>query len=372
VASFTDDRAVMQGPRNAVASLITAVAVVASLVLWLSAHSLVSTVGGRPGLFGAFVAISIGLQFLSIPVYGHGSIGAQAVGLMASAFILGPGPAAVIAVITALAQWLRTRGLVHRAVFDAANYALSTAAAGWLYSLFAASSHNALVQLGVGTMAGLLYAALNVGLLCLVMSRTEEIPAVDVWRERFQWAWTYFVAFGPIAVASSIAFWQVGWAGFVAFALPPAILIFSIRQSVRRTEHSVTEVRQAKADLCEARAEAENRTGDLATVFHFSAELAACSDDLTELVGYAQYALSMIAGTPVRVLAGEAPGIPLIAGGRQVGAVQVRASGRLDAPRWEHLRDYLIFPLATAMLAAEAAGHRRSLESAAIMQLASL
>jgi hypothetical protein len=54
------------------------------------------------------------------------------------------------------------------------------------------------------------------------MSLAEHLPLRTVWLERFHWARFHFVLFGPIALAGTVAYEQVGVAGLAAFALPPA------------------------------------------------------------------------------------------------------------------------------------------------------
>jgi hypothetical protein len=98
-------------------------------------------------------------------------------------------------------------------------------------------------------LAGLAYAAVNNGLLCLVMSLSEDTAWRSVWFERFHWARYHFLLFGPLALAGTIAFEQIGAMGLAAFALPPALMILSVRQYIERTSAAVEEIRQVNLDL---------------------------------------------------------------------------------------------------------------------------
>jgi putative nucleotidyltransferase with HDIG domain len=81
------------------------------------------------------------------------------------------------------------------------------------------------------------------------MSFAERIPWTTVWFERFHWARFHFALFGPVALAATIAYQQVGTAGLVAFTLPPALMILSVRQYLERTAAAVDEIREANTNL---------------------------------------------------------------------------------------------------------------------------
>jgi hypothetical protein len=51
-----------------------------------------------------------------------------------------------IGIVTALAQWGRSRGLAHRALFDAANLALSAGAAGVAFERIASLENSGFVH----------------------------------------------------------------------------------------------------------------------------------------------------------------------------------------------------------------------------------
>src|SRR5439155_8286822 len=170
-------------------------------------------------------------------------VSVSAIGVLASAFLFDNGTTIAIALLAALAQCIRTRSEPYKAVFNAANYSLS-AVAGSL--VFQALGHWPLVA---AVLAGAIYAAVNNGLLCLAMSLAEQTPWSTIWFERFHWARFHFALFGPLALAATIAYKEVGTVGLVAFALPPALMILSVRQYLGRTTAAVEEIRQANSSL---------------------------------------------------------------------------------------------------------------------------
>jgi hypothetical protein len=206
--------------------------------------SVVHTVASRPGPVATMALLTLVLQLFSIRVYGRGSVSVSAIGILAAAFVLDVGTAMAIALLAALVQWLRSRGQIHKAVFDGANFALSTGAAALAFDGLQGAG-----RFTAAFAAGCVYAAINNGTLCLAMSLTEGIAWRMVWLERFHWARLYFVSFGPLALAAAIAYKDVGVAGLLAFALPPALMIVSVRQYLERTTAAVEEIRQVNQRL---------------------------------------------------------------------------------------------------------------------------
>ncbi len=225
------------------ASLIVGLTAVLCGSLTLAAPQLVGAFSEQPERSVTVLALTLVLQMFALQVYGRGSVSVSAIGILTGAFLLNTGAAMSIAIIAALAQWLRRRGQLYKAVFDAANFALSAAVASLLFHALPQS------RLLAALLAGLAYAAINNGLLCLVMSLSEDISWRSIWTERFHWARYHFLLFGPLALAGTIAYEQIGTTGLAAFALPPALMILSVRQYLERTTSAVEEIRQANLDL---------------------------------------------------------------------------------------------------------------------------
>jgi hypothetical protein len=106
----------------------------AASALTLQADAIQAAYNNRLASSLAFLIASVLLQLLGLKLPGRGTLSVSAVGLVGAAIALGTGPAMAIGIVTALAQWGRSRGLAHRALFDAANLALSAGAAGVAFS----------------------------------------------------------------------------------------------------------------------------------------------------------------------------------------------------------------------------------------------
>jgi HD-GYP domain-containing protein (c-di-GMP phosphodiesterase class II) len=349
--------------------LITLAAMAATILLVLTSGQTVNTVLDRPEDVAIFLGLTLVLQFFSFEVYGRGSLSVGAVGLLAGAFTLDVGSAVAIALIAAGAQAIRKQGRFHRAIFDAANLGLSAGAASAVYAVLAPGW--SVGRLAVAALAGVAFSAINLGLLCLAMSLSEALSFRTVWHERFHWARYHYAAYGPLAVALTIAYEKMGVIGLMAFALPPAVLIFSVRQYLDRTRAAVEEVRQANEELRVANTRLEARNEDLNQLFQFAGGLSARAHDRNTLMSYAEEALARLTGTRAAIAVGpDAPGeIGLLSGGQRVGAISMDMINGFDGDRWERLRDAILPQLATAVESAELVDQVRKKHLATIAAL---
>jgi hypothetical protein len=233
-SSGLDERVVM---------LVIGLAITASAVLITAAQGLVTTVSEQPARVATLLALTIALQMFSVQVYGRGSVSVSAIGVIASAFLFDTGTAMAIAVLAAIAHWLRYRSQLYKLVFDASNFALAAAAASIVFQALDDW------RLPAALLAGAVYAVVNNGLLCLAMSFAEHMPFSTIWFKRLHWARFHFAMFGPLALAATIAYEQIGTAGLAAFTLPPALMILSVRQYLERTAAAVEEIREANQNL---------------------------------------------------------------------------------------------------------------------------
>jgi putative nucleotidyltransferase with HDIG domain len=325
--------------------LITIAASLATAALVLTARDTWSTVTNEPGTLAAFVALTLFLQLFAIDVYRKGRTGVAGIGALALGFTLGVGPAMAVQVLAALLALVRDgrRAKPHRVVFNAATLVLSACAGAGMYHLTSAPTWSALERVPSAVAAGAVFWIVNIGLLVLAMSLAEGLKPRDVWRERFSWVTGHYLAFGPLALATTLAYEEVGVAGLAAFTLPPALMLISVRQYVERTKEAVEEIRRANENLAQ-------RNEDLQALFEFTGGLAARSHDHRELIEYAEASISRLTGGHARVTVDEeADGIDLVAGGGRIAALVMGEGENFDTERWERLRDAVLPQLATAV-----------------------
>jgi hypothetical protein len=235
--------AASSGLDERVVILIIGLAILACGGLIAASHGLVATASTEPVRITTLLALTLALQMFSVRVYGRGSVSVSAIGILASAFLFDTGTTMVIAALAAIAQSIRSRGQLYKAVFDAANFAIAGAAASLVFEALDGW------RLLAAVLAGGVYTVVNNGLLCLAMSLAERAAMSTIWFERFHWARFHYVLFGPLALAATIAYEQIGTTGLVAFALPPALMILSVRQYLERTTAAVDEIREANLSL---------------------------------------------------------------------------------------------------------------------------
>ncbi|MFL5982284.1 MAG: HD-GYP domain-containing protein [Gaiellaceae bacterium] len=236
-------RAPATGLDERVVALLASLAVVACAGLIGTANGLIDTLSAEPGTAATLLALTLVLQMFSVQVYGRGSVSVSAIGIVASAILLDAGTTMAIAVAAAAVQWIRRRPEFYKGVFDVANFAVSAGTAALVFQLFEGW------RLVAALLAGAAFAAMNNGVLCLAMSFAERTSWRTVWFERFHWARFHFTLFGPLALAATISYEQIGIPGLAAFALPPALMILSVSQYLQSTATAVEEIREANLNL---------------------------------------------------------------------------------------------------------------------------
>jgi HD-GYP domain-containing protein (c-di-GMP phosphodiesterase class II) len=315
--------------------VITLTVLAAAIALGVAAPGLVEIVEHRPLALAEFILVACALAATPVEVYGRGSFTFAGAGLLATSFVLGAGAAIVGAAFVALVVLVRSKGLVHRAVFNAGALALAASAGGGIFALLTSNSSSGWAQLAAALVAGAAFLIVNIALICTAMGASEQLDPRVVWRERFAWLTPYYLASGALGLAVAVAYERMGVAGLAAFALPPAFMMLSIRQYLDRTKISVEEVRRANADL-----------SDLLQV---ATGLAAHAHDTHSLRQFAEETLTALAGTGVHVDDGPVDGgLPLIAGGTTVAWLRTDSTPAHEE-RWARMRGAVASNLATAL-----------------------
>jgi hypothetical protein len=210
----------------------TSVRILIGLVVVASVGSLAASlddaeeaISSRPWTFVGFLAITSALQLMAVRIRDRGAISVAGIAFLATGFTLGVGPAILTAFAAAAVHAFRSRPPLHRAIFNGAAFSLAAGAASGLYHLLETANTTTAEQVAIAFVSGAIFALLNVGLLTLAMSRSEQRGVVDVWTERLRWLTPYYLAFGVLALASTLAYQDFGFLALLAFAIPPAALV---------------------------------------------------------------------------------------------------------------------------------------------------
>jgi HD-GYP domain-containing protein (c-di-GMP phosphodiesterase class II) len=321
--------------------LIAAVASVATALLIFTWHGAFDAATAHPVDFATFLVLTAALMLLAVDIYGKGSISVAGVIYLAAGFTFGIGAGVMAAMFAAGVHAIRRRSKPYKALFNVALFAVSAGAGAAVFQV-RPHSDSPLAELLPACAASAVFWAVNIGLLTLVMAISEATSVRKVWREHFSWLTFHYLAFGPVALAGTIAYQKVGIVGLLAFALPPALLIVSVQRYIEKTRAAVDQIERTNEELVRS-----NR--DLTDLFDFASGLAAQTHDSKQLALYAQRSLERLTGAHVVVTVGEEVhewANPLESASRVVGSLLIEGG---DKERWERLREAIEPQLATAL-----------------------
>ncbi len=313
----------------------------ASALVVLTWHGVAIAVKAHPVGFVAFLALIAGLMLLVVDIDEKSSISVSGVAVLATGFTFGIGAGVVAGVFAAAVHGVRRRERAHKAAFKAASLAL---AAGAGVAVFRAlpGSGSSLTTLARGCAGGLAFWVVSLWLLTVAVSATHGLDVRRLRAEHLRWPTLLYLVCGPLAVACTIGYGELGVIGLFAVALPPALLIISVQQYIEKTRASVTEIGRANDEL-------RRSNEDLTDLFDFAAGLAAQRHDSNQLALYAKRTLERLTGAYVEVTVGPEPrdgATPLESAGSVVGSLRIQGG---DPERWERLRDAIEPQLATAL-----------------------
>jgi len=320
---------------SAALALIGAAIIATVLVLAAAAPALATVLSTQPVRLLEFCLVAVALAWTPVPIYGRGSFTFAGAGLLATSFELGVGSAMAAAFLVATVILLRSGGLLHRAAFNAATLSLASAAGGALFSVVTSPDTPGPRKLFAAVSAGAAFYVVNIALLSVAMGISEHLSPLSVWKERFRWLGTYYLASGALGLAIALAFERLGVGGLAAFAVPPAFMMLSTTQYLERTRAAVEEVRRTN--------------GDLADLLRVTSGLAPRAHDLRAIADFAEHELGAITGGTVELSTEQLTGaVPLATGGSTVAWLRLRAAGQ-GAERWERIKDALLPSLATTL-----------------------
>ena len=316
-------------------ALITGALATTVVVLAAASSALVTTLAERPIDLIELCFVAAALAWTPVEIYGRGSFTFAGAGILATSIALGVGSGMVAAFVVAAVIFVRSGGLVHRAVFNAATLSLAAAGGGAVIEALSGPHLSSTQGLVAAVVGGAAFYVVNIAMLSVAMGVSERISPAGVWKERFRWLAPYYLASGALALAVALAFQRIGVGGLVAFAVPPAFMMLSTKQYLDRTRASVEEVRRTN--------------GDLADLLRITSGLAARAHDQRAIAEFAERELTPLTCGSVAVSTDRMTGaVPLTAGGSTVAWLHVHPTGD-GADRWDRVKDALLPSLATTL-----------------------
>jgi signal transduction histidine kinase len=185
-------------------------------------------------------------------MYGRGSDSISAVPVLAAGMLLGAPGAVVVALVSGLAHGLVSRRRWYKALFNCGNYMLAAAVASAAFHAAGArlTPDNLPLLVAVATATGIAHYThtLLTAVAIAVEHRTSPLRA---WVEHFGWLWPQYAAAGVLALLLALAYHEFGIAGAAAFVVPPAMMLYTAKQYIDKTSHSVTQLRALNGELHE-------------------------------------------------------------------------------------------------------------------------
>ncbi|HEV8460978.1 MAG TPA: diguanylate cyclase [Gaiellaceae bacterium] len=219
---------------------------------------LVGTLGTAAGILGAVFGQStdiVGLvtimalvgigQALSLEVEETGSISVSAVGALTAAAIIGPRAALPLALTMSAVEWSARRAVFHQLLFNVGALSLASLGATAVFSIHIGGRIGTGIFVASGLLAGLVYFAINMGLVSLAVGLEGRESPRRVWSERFAWLLPHYAVYGFIAAVIYEAYQPIGAWAIVVFALPLFLMRKTQEAYLKHTQRSAHKLRAA-------------------------------------------------------------------------------------------------------------------------------
>ncbi len=218
-------------PSRTVGALVAAVSLGAAAVLASSVDGIAAAVEHHTATLLVLCGLTVALQALSLAGFAS-SISVAGVGMLATGFVLGVGPAVLTAVLAALVHALKKRPRPYKVLFNSSMFALAAAGGTAAFAALRGHDLSSLASLLGAQLGACVFLLVNVGLLTLAMAASEQRSPLAVWKERLAWLTFHYLAFGPLALAIAVIEKELGPAGLAAAALLPVALTLLVRESL--------------------------------------------------------------------------------------------------------------------------------------------
>jgi hypothetical protein len=151
--------------------------------------------------------------------------------------------AALVSVVsTVTTQLVIARRPVHKVLFNVCLFVVTIMAAGAVFQVLGGPSASSLLSLMLPLGAcGLVYFAVNTGIVSTVIGLSEGKHPWRVWQLTYVWTLVHLVAFVPLGALIVVVFREVGLPGVALFLLPLLLARYTFKlYTDMRREHFET------------------------------------------------------------------------------------------------------------------------------------
>jgi diguanylate cyclase (GGDEF)-like protein len=196
-------------------------------------------------------------ELLQVNLYGPETMSVSVAAMFAAALVAGVPGVACACAANVLVNYMRRRTALYKVAFNWATHVLAGMVPVLVMEAIGLPLRmENLFVLGVPiVLSSLAYYAVDTGLIATAIGLSSGASTVNTWRERFQWLAGHYVVLCIMGLFLGVAYAAQGPVGLVVFAMPIAMMRFSQKQYIERTEDSVRELQRMNAELTHANQE---------------------------------------------------------------------------------------------------------------------
>lgn len=210
------------------------------------------------GGFVVLALLAVAFGRTRVPIYGDTSVSIGMVGDFAIAFLYGPAGAVIVSPFAAIATDLGV-GAWYKRLFNVGSFIVVNVVVAYVIQSLVGivgpglAVNGWLIPIALGGVV--VYYLLNISLVTFAVGLSTKTSLLEVWREKFEWLLPHYVVFGLLGLALALGYQGIGYFGILAFAAPPLMMRFSMKQYVDKTAENVDELKKRNRSLQEANRE---------------------------------------------------------------------------------------------------------------------
>ncbi|MEO5952760.1 MAG: diguanylate cyclase [Chloroflexia bacterium] len=209
-------------------------------------------------MIGILIVMAMLAEYFQITLYGPDTLSVSMALNFAAAPIIGVPGVAAVSLAIALVHYVRRRPALYKTAFNWATHLLAGLPAVYLITMARDTEYfSRIAVLGVATLAAsAAYFVIDTGMVATAIAlSSSEGNTLVVWKERYQWLAGHYIALGITGIFICVAYFAIGPISVLAFLVPIAMMRYSQKQYVDRTESSVLELKRMNAELTHANRE---------------------------------------------------------------------------------------------------------------------